>query len=93
MLMRGLLILGSTQLKIRQERDFWFAEVLDILIACADGLKGFPEAIGKASVRHQISNIEPMFEFPQEIRRAIYSTDVIESSKMSTKTGAVMKKP
>lgn len=122
--------------------------VSDILIACVDGLKGFPEAIESVFPRtivqicivHQIRNslnftsykdrkqiaadlkpiyaaattqealfqleifaekwhqkypliskswranwsrIEPMFEFPAEIRRAIYTTNVIESLNMS----------
>ena len=131
--------------------------VKDILIACVDGLKGFPEAIESVFPRtmvqicivHQIRNslafvsyqdrkavaadlkliytaatleealfqlelfaekwdarypliakswranwlrIEPMFSFPAEIRRAIYTTNVIESLNMSlrkvTKTRA-----
>lgn len=129
----------------------------DILIACFDGLKGFPEAIEtvfpktmvQICIVHQIRNslnfvsykdlkvvaaelkpiytaataeeavfqlevfaekwdkkypliakswrsnwsrIEPMFQFPAEIRRAIYTTNVIESLNMSlrkiTKTRA-----
>ncbi len=129
----------------------------DILIACVDGLKGFPEAIEtvfpktmvQICIVHQIRNslnfvsykdlkavaadlkpiytattaeeavfqlevfaekwdkkypliakswrnnwsrIEPMFQFPAEIRRAIYTTNVIESLNMSlrkiTKTRA-----
>jgi putative transposase len=131
--------------------------VRDILIACVDGLKGFPEAIESVfpqtlvqiCIVHQIRNslnfvsykdrkqiaadlkpiytaataeealselelfaekwdrkypliskswranwvrIEPMFQFPSEIRRAIYTTNVIESLNMSlrkiTKTRA-----
>ena len=131
--------------------------VKDILIACVDGLKGFPEAIESVfpktivqiCIVHQIRNslnfvsykdrkavaadlkpvytaataeealsqlelfaekwdrkypliakswkanwlrIEPMFQFPAEIRRAIYTTNVIESINMSlrkiTKTRA-----
>lgn len=131
--------------------------VKDILIACVDGLKGFPEAIEtvfpktmvQICIVHQIRNslnfvsykdrkavagdlktiytattaeealfqlelfaekwdkkypliakswranwlrIEPMFQFPSEIRRAIYTTNVIESLNMSlrkiTKTRA-----
>jgi len=131
--------------------------VSDILIACVDGLKGFPEAIESVfpktlvqiCIVHQIRNslnfvsykdrkqiamdlkpiytaatteealfqlellaekwdqkypliskswranwsrIEPMFQFPAEIRRAIYTTNVIESLNMSlrkiTKTRA-----
>ena len=131
--------------------------VNDILIACVDGLKGFPEAIESVfpktmvqiCIVHQIRNslnfvsykerkqvaadlkpvygaatseealfqlelfaekwdarypliskswranwsrIEPMFQFPAEIRRAIYTTNVIESLNMSlrkiTKTRA-----
>lgn len=131
--------------------------VKDILIACVDGLKGFPEAIESVFPRtlvqicivHQIRNslnfvsykdrkavaadlkpvytaatseealfqlelfaekwdsrypliskswranwsrIEPMFQFPGEIRRAVYTTNVIESLNMSlrkiTKTRA-----
>lgn len=131
--------------------------VSDILIACVDGLKGFPEAIESVfpktmvqiCIVHQIRNslnfvsykdrkavaadlkpiytaatseealfelevfsekwdsrypliskswranwsrIEPMFQFPAEIRRAIYTTNVIESINMSlrkiTKTRA-----
>jgi len=131
--------------------------VRDLLIACVDGLKGFPEAIETVFPRtlvqicivHQIRNslnfvsykdrkqvaadlkpiytaatseealfqlelfsekwngkypliakswkmnwsrIEPMFQFPGEIRRAIYTTNVIESLNMSlrkiTKTRA-----
>lgn len=131
--------------------------VRDILIACVDGLKGFPDAIESVFPRaivqicivHQIRNslnfvsykdrkqvaqdlkpiytaatieealieleqfaekwdarypliskswranwlrIEPMFGFPAEIRRAIYTTNVIESLNMSlrkiTKTRA-----
>jgi putative transposase len=131
--------------------------VQDILIACVDGLKGFPEAIEavfpktlvQICIVHQIRNslnfvsykdrkevaadlkpiytaatseealfqlelfaekwdkkypliskswranwsrIEPMFQFPTEIRRAIYTTNVIESLNMSlrkiTKTRA-----
>lgn len=122
--------------------------VKDILIACVDGLKGFPEAIESVFPRtmvqicivHQIRNslnftsykdrkavaadlkpiytavtaeeaifylevfadkwdarypliskswranwlrIEPMFQFPAEIRRVIYTTNVIESLNMS----------
>ncbi len=129
----------------------------DILIACVDGLKGFPEAIEtvfpktlvQICIVHQIrtslnfvsykdrkavaadlkpiytaataeealfqlelfaerwdkkypliakswrnnwARIEPMFQFPSEIRRAIYTTNVIESLNMSlrkiTKTRA-----
>lgn len=131
--------------------------VSDVLIACVDGLKGFPEAIEtvfpktlvQICIVHQIRNslnfvsykdrkavaadlkliytaatseealfqlevfaekwdsrypliskswranwsrIEPMFQFPQEIRRAVYTTNVIESLNMSlrkiTKTRA-----
>ncbi len=131
--------------------------VKDLLIACVDGLKGFPEAIESVfpativqiCIVHQIRNslafvsyqerkqvaadlkliyaattaeealfqlelfaekwdkrypliakswranwarIEPMFGFPEEIRRAIYTTNVIESLNMSlrkvTKTRA-----
>ncbi len=131
--------------------------VSDILIACVDGLKGFPEAIESVfpktlvqiCIVHQIRNslnfvsykdrkavasdlkpiytaatseealfqlelfaekwdsrypliskswranwsrIEPMFQFPQEIRRAVYTTNVIESLNYSlrkiTKTRA-----
>ncbi|MBC7797644.1 MAG: IS256 family transposase [Pyrinomonadaceae bacterium] len=132
--------------------------VRDVLIACVDGLKGFPEAIESVfpktlvqiCIVHQIRNslafvsyqerkrvaadlkriysaatvnealfelelfaekwdgkypliskswranwtrIEPMFGFPAEIRRAIYTTNIIESLNMSlrkiTKTRAV----
>lgn len=132
--------------------------IKDVLIACVDGLKGFPEAIESVfpktivqiCIVHQIRNslafasyqerkeiaadlkliyaaatadeallqlelfaekwdsryplivrswrnnwarIEPMFSFPAEIRRAIYTTNVIESLNMSlrkvTKTRAV----
>lgn len=44
------------------------------------------------SRRANWARIEPMFEFPAEIRRAIYTTNVIESLNMSlrkiTKTRA-----
>ena len=56
----------------------------DILIACVDGLKGFPDAIN--SVYPQISkswrahweNLNTFFSYPPDIRRAIYTTNAIE---------------
>lgn len=59
--------------------------VMDILIACVDGLKGFPDAINTAfpetqiqlCIVHMIRNT--LFNYPEDIRKAIYTTNTIES--------------
>jgi len=48
--------------------------VQDILIACVDGLKGFPDAW----TTHW-PNLRTLFEYPPEIRKAIYTTNAVES--------------
>jgi transposase-like protein len=61
--------------------------VKDILIACVDGLTGFPIAIEtvfpKTQIQCQWANIIPFFAFLPEIRRAIYTTNAIESMNSS----------
>ncbi|EAM2737828.1 IS256 family transposase [Salmonella enterica] len=61
--------------------------VQDILIACVDGLKGFPDAINSVFPQPQISkswrahreNLNTLFSYPPDIRKAIYTTNAIES--------------
>ncbi len=60
----------------------------DILIACVDGLKGFPDAINSVFPKYpQISkswrahweNLNTLFSYPPDIRKAIYTRNAIES--------------
>jgi transposase-like protein len=56
----------------------------DIFIACCDGLTGFPEAIETVFPKTQVQlcMIIPFFAFPPDIRKAIYTTNAIESVNM-----------
>ncbi len=58
----------------------------DILIACVDGLKAFPDAINSVFPKYpQISkswrahweNLNTLFSYPPDIRKAIYTTNAI----------------
>ncbi len=60
----------------------------DILIACVDGLKGFPDAINSVFPKYpQISkswrahweNLNTLFSYPPDIRKTIYTTNAVES--------------
>ncbi len=65
--------------------------IKDIFIACVDGLKGFPDAINTAypDTRYNSAlstwyathwpNMITLFDYPEEIRRIIYTSNAIES--------------
>lgn len=74
-----------TPQNLKKLREMKNRGLQDILIACVDGLKGFPDAIN--SVYPQISkswrthweSLNTLFGYPPDIRRAIYTTNAIDS--------------
>jgi transposase-like protein len=56
--------------------------VREVLIACVDGLKGFPQSIGRLWNDNQ-ERVILFLRFPPEIRRAIHTTNAVESLHMS----------
>jgi transposase-like protein len=64
-----------------------------VLIVCGDGLKSLPESIDSVFTKPSAQLCIAMFTYSVEIRRALYTTNMIESMNMNQRNFIYAKSP